>query len=196
MNLLFDMSFSGGPSWDFLQTLDGTVAVRLGSGQLDEVDPGAGRMFGLMSIVALPRRLSLDFRDVFQKGFGFDSIQGDFRFEDGTAYTCNLSLEGPAADIGIIGRADLVQRDYAQAAVVNANVGNTLPVVGALAAGPQAAAALFLFSQIFKKPLQDIGQVYYSVSGDWDEPSIEAADAALFATIGEQTGCLDESEQE
>lgn len=195
MNLQFDMSFSGGPSWSFLQTLDGDVTVSLGSGQLDEVEPGAGRMFGLMSIVALPRRLSLDFRDVFQKGFGFDSIQGSFRLEDGTAYTCNLSLQGPAADIGIIGRADLVNRDYAQAAVVNANVGNTLPVVGALAAGPQAAAALFLFSQIFKKPLQDIGQVYYSVSGDWDEPSIESADAAQFAAVGQQTGCLDESEQ-
>lgn len=194
MNLLFDMSFSGGPSWDFLRTLDGTVTVRLGSGQLDDVEPGAGRMFGLMSIVALPRRLSLDFRDVFQKGFGFDSIQGSFRLEDGTAFTCNLSLEGPAADIGIIGRVDLVNRDYAQAAVVSANVGNTLPVVGALAAGPQAAAALFLFSQIFKKPLQDIGQVYYSVSGDWDEPAIESANAAQFAAIGKQAGCLNDSE--
>ncbi len=194
LNLLFDMRFSGGPSWDFLRTLDGTVAVRLGSGQLDDVEPGAGRMFGLMSIVALPRRLSLDFRDVFQKGFGFDSIQGDFRLEDGTAYTCNLSLEGPAADIGIIGRVDLVNRDYSQAAVVNANVGNTLPVVGALAAGPQAAAALFLFSQIFKKPLQDIGQVYYSVSGNWDEPTIETANAAQFAAIGKQTGCLNNAE--
>ena len=194
MNLLFDISFSGGPSWDFLRTLDGTVAVRLGSGQLDDVEPGAGRMFGLMSIVALPRRLSLDFRDVFQKGFGFDSIQGNFRFDDGTAYTCNLSLEGPAADIGIIGRVDLVNRDYAQAAVVNANVGNTLPVVGALAAGPQAAAALFLFSQIFKKPLQDIGQVYYSVSGNWDEPAIESANAAQFAAIGDEAGCLNDSE--
>ncbi|NNC78312.1 MAG: TIGR02099 family protein [Woeseiaceae bacterium] len=194
MSLLFDMNWSGGPSWNFLQSLDGEVQVRLGSGQLDEVDPGAGRMFGLMSIVALPRRLSLDFRDVFQKGFGFDTINGTFRLEDGVAYTCNLSLVGPAADIGIVGRADLVNRDYSQAAVVSANVGNTLPVVGALAAGPQAAAALFLFSQIFKKPLQDIGQVYYGVSGNWDAPLIESADAQKFAVVGDQTGCLADSE--
>lgn len=194
MSLLFDMNWSGGPSWDFVRSLDGVVQVRLGSGQLDEVDPGAGRMFGLMSIVALPRRLSLDFRDVFQKGFGFDMIEGSFQLDDGVAHTCNLSLEGPAADIGIIGKADLVNRDYSQAAVVSANVGNTLPVVGALAAGPQAAAALFLFSQIFKKPLQDIGQVYYSVSGSWDAPLIDSADARRFATVGDQSGCLKDSE--
>ncbi len=193
MAIVADVFWSGGPRLDFLETLDGNVRVRLGSGQLDEVEPGAGRMFGLMSIVALPRRLSLDFRDVFQKGFGFDSIGGTFRIEDGTAYTCNLSLAGPAANIGIIGEVDLANRDYAQTAVVSANVGNTLPVVGALAAGPQVAAALFLFSQIFKKPLQDIGQVYYGISGPWDAPEIETTNAAAFATSGELAGCLAES---
>lgn len=193
MGMLLDLSWSGGPGGAFLETLDGTVQVRLGSGQLDEVEPGAGRMFGLMSIVALPRRLSLDFRDVFQKGFGFDSISGTFRIEDGTAYTCDLSLEGPAADIGIIGRAELVERSYTQTAIVSAKVGNTLPVVGAIAAGPQVAAAMFLFSQIFKKPLQDIGQVYYGISGSWDDPAIENADAEAFAESGRLAGCLDET---
>ncbi len=194
MGLLMDLSWSGGPRGDFLNTLDGEVQVRFGTGQLDEVDPGAGRMFGLMSIVALPRRLSLDFRDVFQKGFGFDKIEGTFEIEDGVAYTCNLSLEGPAADIGIIGRADLVDRSYEQTAVVSANFGSTLPVVGALAAGPQAAAAMFLFSQIFKEPLADIGQVYYHVSGSWDDPAVESADAKAFADSGQLAGCLEETE--
>ena len=194
MGILLDVNWSGGPSMDFIETLDGDVQVRFGSGQLNEVEPGAGRVFGLMSIVALPRRLSLDFRDVFQKGFGFDTISGTFRIEDGIAHTCNLSLEGPAAAVGIIGQADLVDREYSQTAVVGANVGDTLPIVGALAAGPQAAAALFLFSRIFKKPLQDIGQVFYSVSGSWDEPAVESADAEAFAASGELAGCLDDSE--
>ena len=41
---------------------------------------------------------------VFDKVFGFDKIDGTFRIVDGEAYTCNLSLEGPAANIAIIGR--------------------------------------------------------------------------------------------
>ena len=188
--MLLDISWSGGPSTDFLDSLDGDVQVRLGIGSLEEVEPGAGRVFGLMSIVALPRRLSLDFRDVFQKGFGFDKIDGAFRLEDGTAYTCNLKLEGPAADIGIVGRSNLVERSYDQTAVVSAKVGNTLPLVGVVVAGPQVAAALLLFTQIFKKPLQDMGRIYYSVSGSFDEPNVETSDAAAFGASGQLANCI------
>ncbi len=190
MRIGLDMQWSGGPNRRFLESLDGQVEVQLGNGQLNEVEPGAGRMFGLLSIAALPRRLSLDFSDVFQKGFGFDEISGTFRLEDGSAYTCDLSLVGPAADIGVTGQADLVAGNYSQAAVVNANLGNTLPVVGALAAGPQVAAALFLFSQIFKKPLKEVGQIYYSMSGPWDNPVVEATDAEAFAASAARAGCL------
>jgi uncharacterized protein (TIGR02099 family) len=194
MTLLFDVSWSGGPRTDVFETLDGDVQVRFGAGQLDEIEPGAGRLFGLMSIVALPRRLSLDFTDVFDKGFGFDQLDGTFRIVDGEAYTCNLSLEGPAANIAIIGRASLSEREYEQAAVVAANFGNTLPVVGAVVAGPQVAAALLILSQIFKKPLQEVGQVYYGIDGPWDNPVIEGTDAAAFASRAEVAGCMLESE--
>ncbi len=192
LTILFDLNWSGGPREDFMDSLSGGVTVNFGAGQLVEVEPGAGRVFGLMSVGALPRRLSLDFTDVFDKGYGFDTINGDFRLKDGEAYTCNLSLAGPAADIGIVGRASLVSREYEQAAVVSANVGNTLPIVGAVIAGPQVAAALLIFSQIFKKPLQDMGQVYYGIDGSWDEPTVDSTNAANFAERGELAGCIKE----
>ncbi|HSN52324.1 MAG TPA: AsmA-like C-terminal region-containing protein, partial [Woeseiaceae bacterium] len=194
MTLMFDVSWSGGPRTDVFASLDGDVQVRFGAGQLNEIEPGAGRLFGLMSIVALPRRLSLDFTDVFDKGFGFDALDGTFRIVDGEAYTCDLSLEGPAANIAIIGRASLTAREYEQTAVVAANFGNTLPVVGAVVAGPQIAAALLIFSQIFKKPLQEMGQVYYAIDGSWDDPAIESTNAASFASRAELAGCILESE--
>ncbi|MEO1204634.1 MAG: AsmA-like C-terminal region-containing protein, partial [Pseudomonadota bacterium] len=87
LGILLDIAWSGGPRLDIFETLNGEVQVRLGSGQLVEVEPGAGRVFGLISIVALPRRLSLDFRDVFDKGFGFDEIAGTFNISNGVATT-------------------------------------------------------------------------------------------------------------
>ena len=101
-------------------------------------------------------------------------------------------IESP--DIGIIGRTDITNKDYEQTAVVSTNVGNIAPVVTAFAAGPQAAAAVFLFSQIFKDPLEDIGTIYYTVTGSWDEPVIESANEEAFARSGELAGCLDNSE--
>ena len=189
MEMDIDVSWPGGPREDFLNDLEGEVVVRLGAGQLIEVEPGAGRIFGLMSVVALPRRLALDFSDVLEKGFGFDAILGTFRIENGNAYTCNLSLDSPAADIGIAGRVGLATRDYEQTAIVSANVGNTLPLVGVVVAGPQVAAALLIFSQIFKKPLQDMGQIYYGIEGSFDDAEVEVTNEARFAASLELAGC-------
>ena len=193
MNIDIDVKWTGGPSGEFLSDLTGEIKVEFGNGQLNEINPGAGRVFGLMSLVALPRRLSLDFSDVFEKGFGFDEIKASFRLENGSAYTCNLSLKGPAADIGIVGNADLKDQNYNQVALVSTNVGSTLPIVGAVVAGPQAAAALLLFSQIFKKPLKEMGQVYYNIDGLFVDPSVEISNTEQFTLVSDRSGCLYES---
>ena len=162
-----DVAWDGAPAKDFVASLDGEVSLRIADGTLDEVEPGAGRVVGLMSVAELPRRLSLDFRDVFQKGFNFD--------------------------VGLIGRASLDKRNYNQTAVVGVKVGNTLPAVGAVVAGPQVGAALLLFSQIFKKPLQGMTEVYYQINGSWDDPDIERTDAARFVATSELAGCAIET---
>ena len=134
---------------------------------------GAGRVVGLLSISALPRRLALDFRDVFNRGLVFDEINADFVVIDGNAYTDNLKLTGPVAEIGVIGRTGLRDRDYRQQAVVTAEPGKVLPTVGALLGGPAVAAALLIFTRIFKEPLKGIGRASYCVSGSWQEPMVE-----------------------
>ena len=196
MGVVFELSWAGGPRASFLDVLDGTMQMRLENGALEEVEPGAGRMLGLVSFVALPRRLSLDFRDVFSKGFRYDKIAGNFVFDDGIASTCDMSLEGPAALIGVVGQVDLANSEYQQGAVVSAKVGNTLPIVGAVVGGPPGAAAMLIFSQIFKKPLQSVGQVYYGISGPWEEPEIESINSDSFVRYGDLAGCLLEAEQE
>ena len=190
MNIDIDVKWPGGPREDYINYVQGDFNVSLGAGQLEEVEPGAGRMFGLLSVVALPRRLSLDFRDVFNKGFGFDEIIGDFKLNEGKAITCNLNLKGPAADIGVLGSVDLIAMEYDQTAIVSTNYGNTLPIVGAVVAGPPAAAALLLFSQIFKKPLQEMAQIYYDVLGTFEVPKINNTNAQNFALMSEKYECI------
>lgn len=192
MGVLMDLTWSGGPRASFLNALDGEVRVRMEQGQLEEVEPGAGRMLGLVSVIAIPRRLSLDFSDVFDRGFGYDSIAGTFHILGGNATSCDLSFEGPAADIGIVGSTNLVTNEYEQGVVISANVGATLPIVGAVVGGPPGAAAMLIFSQIFKKPLQEMGQVFYGISGPWDDPQIEQVDSDDFVRYGELAGCLPE----
>ncbi len=164
----------GPPSGAWLEHIGGDLALRAEKGSLVDVEPGgAGRAAGLLSISALPRRLALDFRDVFNRGLVFDEITADFAIVDGNAYTDNLKLTGPVAEVGLVGRTGLRDRDYRQQAVVTAEPGKVLPTVGALLAGPQVAAALLIFTRIFKKPLGGIGRASYCVTGTWQEPVVE-----------------------
>jgi uncharacterized protein (TIGR02099 family) len=173
-----DLSWPGGFDGDFLGQASGTLTVNAENGQLLSVQPGAGRVLGLLSVAALPRRLSLDFSDLTDKGLSFDSVHGDFELRKGDAFTSNLLLRGPAAEIGIAGRTGLGAHDYDQTAVVTGNLGATLPVAGALAGGPAVGAALLLFTRVFKEPLKGIARGYYRITGSWDEPVVERVDAA------------------
>ena len=181
--LEFDLTWEGAPTTAALAQTIGHAQLSLEKGQVIGIKPGAGRVMGLSSIAALPRRLALDFSDLTDKGLAFDSVHGDFDLRDGNAYTENVLLKGPAAEIGLIGRVGLKNKDYDQTAVVTGSVGNSLsiPVASTLVCGPVCGAAALLFTQVFKQPLKGLARGYYRITGSWDNPTVErikSADAA------------------
>jgi uncharacterized protein (TIGR02099 family) len=176
----FDMSWLGAPTADALSAATGKVQVALEKGQITGLKPGAGRVVGLASVAALPRRLALDFSDLTDKGLAFDTIRGDFDLREGSAFTDDVLVKGPAAEIGLIGRVGLKNKDYDQTAVVTGNVSSSLPLA-AFAAGPVIGGAVLIFTQVFKQPLKGLARGYYRITGNWDNPTVEritSADAA------------------
>ncbi|MGB9430514.1 MAG: YhdP family protein [Gammaproteobacteria bacterium] len=165
-----DLSWPAGPLGDMASALEGKLHVKLENGRLLEVKPGAGRIFGLLSINALPRRLLLNFSDVLGKGLAYDSLEGNFTLKDGDAYTSDLNLAGPAAKIQIVGRTGLVKHDFNEAVLVVPSVGPTLPILGALAGGLGVGAVVFVLSEIFRKPISEAGEIRYHLTGTWDNP--------------------------
>ncbi|CAK0754622.1 conserved hypothetical protein [Gammaproteobacteria bacterium] len=172
---LLHTEWSGPPHAFATKNLNGTLTVEVENGRLLQVSPGrTGRIFGLLSLQALPRRLALDFSDVFLKGLAFDRIQGDFEIEHGNAHSNNLGLQGPAADIKIEGRIGLSARDYDQKVTVTPSTGVTLPLAGALAAGSVGIGAALLLTQHLLQPNIDrITQAHYTLRGPWDDPKVE-----------------------
>ncbi len=154
----------------------GDMRMEIGKGRLLDIEPGAGRVFGLLGVHTLPRRLTLDFTDLFKKGLGFDRIVGDFDFKGGHAITDNLILESPSADIRFQGRIGLAERDYDQIVTVNPRVSESLPVAGAIAGGPAGAAVggvLMLLQKITEKDGKGIASTQYRMTGSWDDPKME-----------------------
>lgn len=174
-----EVTWQGGLRSDWLSEMEGEASITIRDGKLVGVEPGAGRVLGLLSIQALPRRLALDFKDVFGEGTSFDRISGDFRFAGGHAFTDNLIMRGPTADLGVVGRTGLVARDYDQTAVIGADLGRTLPLAGVVVGGPAVGAALYLLSEMLRKPFQ--AQATYRLTGTWEDPVIEKIGAAAAA---------------
>jgi uncharacterized protein (TIGR02099 family) len=179
----FDLSWAGPPTGESLSQAAGHLQFALDKGQVVGLKPGAGRVLGLTSVAALRRRLALDFSDLTDKGLAFDTVRGDFDLRDGNGYTENLLVKGPAAEIGLIGRVGLKNKDYDQTAVVTGSVSNSLPLA-ALAGGPVVAGAVLVFTQVFKQELKGLARGYYRITGNWDNPIVErikSADAAAAA---------------
>jgi uncharacterized protein (TIGR02099 family) len=175
--VIADLLWEGYPGEAMIYESTGSVELSVREGIVREVEPGGGRILGLASVSALPRRMSLDFSEITERGLVFDRIDGTFRIDFGNAWTCDLGLEGDIADMGIIGRVGILEEDYDQIAVVRPHVSNLAPVAGAFLAGPAVGAATLLITQIFKKPLSGMGGSYFTITGDWDDPQLEEADA-------------------
>jgi uncharacterized protein YhdP len=156
-----------------LASLDGTLHLDAREGQLTEVEPGAGRVLGLLSIARLPQRLTLDFHDFFSKGFAFNTLKGDIALGSGQARTDNLRIDGPAAEIKISGVADMRNETYDQTVDVFPKAGNLLTAVGAIAGGPVGAAIGAAANMVLKKPLGQLAAKTYHVSGPWKQPKVE-----------------------
>ncbi|MCA0394157.1 MAG: TIGR02099 family protein [Proteobacteria bacterium] len=174
--LQFTADWPRSPADFTLGALQGQLTVAIKDGRLVEVEPGAGRVLGLLSVAQLPRRLMLDFRDFFSKGFAFDRIGGHVRFDGGVAQSDDMVIDGPAAEIRMRGRSDLRAQTHDQTIEVLPKTGNLLPAVGALAGGPIGAAVGAVANAVLKKPLGEMGAKTYRVSGPWKEPKVEVVE--------------------
>ncbi|MGQ0658886.1 MAG: YhdP family protein [Chromatiales bacterium] len=172
-------TWAGMPAEFTLEKLDGSLAMSVKEGQfLDINNPATGRLFGLLSIQTLPRRLTLDFNDLFNKGMSFDRITGTFELDAGNAYTNNLTMEGSSARIEVTGRTGLAGKDYDQFATVTPQISDSLPVASALfgPAGAGVGAAIFLGKKIIPQLPAQIDKMLakqYTITGHWENPVIE-----------------------
>jgi uncharacterized protein (TIGR02099 family) len=159
-----------------LPGLQGRVDVSLSDGRLREVDPGVGRLLGLVSLDLIPRRMRLDFRDVYTQGLSFDRLVGEALIEGGDLLLPELQVRSPSAVVRISGRTGLVARDFDQSIVVVPRLRSTLPIVGALVGGPVTGAIVLLVERALGigGQVEEAARVEYFVTGPWSNPEVRA----------------------
>jgi uncharacterized protein YhdP len=171
-----DVSWQGSPITLDYASMDGKMNLLVEKGQFLKTEPGAARLLGVLNLQALPRRLTLDFRDVFSEGFAFDFVRGDVRIEKGIALTNNLQMKGVVAGALIEGRADIVRETQNLKVVVvpEINAGTASLYVATI--NPLVGLTSYLAQMVLSKPLVRAGTSEFHIDGTWADPRVTKVD--------------------
>ncbi|WP_069039702.1 YhdP family protein [Methyloversatilis sp. RAC08] len=165
------LRWNGNPLSIDYPSLSGAFKLSVSKGQFSKINPGAGRLLGILSLQALPRRITLDFRDVFSEGFAFDLIEGNVAVERGIMKTDDFELAGPAARVRISGSADIAAETQNLVVRVQPALSDSVSV-GVLIANPAVGVATYLAQKVLRDPLGQIFAFQYGVTGSWDDPVV------------------------
>ncbi|RJG05569.1 TIGR02099 family protein [Noviherbaspirillum cavernae] len=168
-----EISWKGQPFALDVPSLSGNFHMDIASGQFLKVDPSAAKLLGVLNMQALPRRLALDFRDVFSEGFAFDGITAAASITNGVAKTDSFKMRGVAATVLIDGTADIGResQNLHVAVIPEINVGAASVVYG-LAVNPVIGVGTFLAQLFLRDPLMKAFTFEYQVTGPWKEPVV------------------------
>lgn len=174
-----DLKWNGPLTGIHYPSLSGQLQVNADKGQFNKLEPGVGKLLGLISLQSLPRRLTLDFRDIFSEGLAFDSIEGKLAVRKGVMTTSEpLRIVGPAAQIEMQGSTDLRTETQDLQVVVRPEVGN-VAAVGVAVVNPVVGAAALLANTVLQKPLNRLFSYRYHVTGTWEDPKVDKAGSGI-----------------
>ncbi len=167
-----EVSWQGSPADFTFGTLAGAMQLTAKNGQFTKVEPGAGKLLGVLSLQSLPRRFTLDFRDVFSEGFAFDQISSTMQLAKGTVYTHDFLMKGPSATVKMSGLARLNDETVKLRVKVIPKLSEGVAVAGALLGGPVAGLGALVVQKALKDPIEEAISFEYMVDGGWNDPSV------------------------
>ena len=171
-NVAFDITWPNAPMDFGFEQLNGNVEWSLSDGYLTELSDKGSRIFTLFSLNSLVRKLSLDFRDVFAKGFFYDDMGGTLSIVDGKAYTDDTEIDGGAGEIEITGFTDLNTGGLNYNVSFAPNVTGNLPFLVYFLATPPTALAALAIDQVLTSA-KVISNVNYRVTGTIKDPKFD-----------------------
>jgi len=165
------LSWIGDPLAIDYPSLAGQVKLEAEDGRFLEMDPGLGKLVSLMSLQSLPRRIALDFRDVFSKGFEFEHIASSGDLAGGIMTVKDFRMRGSSAEVAMTGEVDLARETQDVRVRVIPSLGDSASTVIGLV-NPLLAIPAAIAQRILKNPLGQIFAFDYSVSGGWADPKV------------------------
>ncbi len=158
--------WQGLPFQFVISKVEADLKLNLKEGRISSIEPGVGRLLGVLAMGQWIKRLSLNFGDLYKKGLSFDTITGDFILKGGILSTKNLWVDAVPANISITGDVDLVNKTLENTVQVVPKSSGAIPIAGPIVEGIAGA-----ITQAFDKDYKD-GYYFgseYQISGKWSD---------------------------
>jgi len=169
-----NLTWLGSPFAIDYPSLSGDLQLSADKGQFLKAEAGAGRLLGVMSLQALPRRISLDFRDIFSQGFAFDSIRASAAISKGVVSTHDFKMTGVNASVLIEGEVDLRSETQDLHVLVLPQLNaESASVLYAFIASPAIGIATLVGQWVLRHPLSKIFSYEYDLTGSWADPQVK-----------------------
>ncbi|MDD5612474.1 MAG: YhdP family protein [Gallionella sp.] len=170
--LIANLSWAGHPDEFSYATLNGTLKLDTGKGQFLKMDPGMGKLLSILSLQSLPKRITLDFNDIFSEGFEFDNINGNATIKQGLMLTQDLHIEGSSAKVTMQGNVNLNNETQDLRVTILPTLGDSVSVLSAFAAGPVVGIGTLIVNKVLGNPLDKLVSFEYNISGTWSNPNV------------------------
>ncbi|MDD2863874.1 MAG: YhdP family protein [Methylococcales bacterium] len=131
-NAKLNLNWQGSPQEFGLEKLRGAIDLDLQNGRILSIEPGFGRILGVLALEQWLKRIQLDFSDVYSEGLTFDSINGHFDISQGKASTQNLTVDAIPAKILLKGDTDFVHENVDYLVDVTPKSADAVPIAGTI----------------------------------------------------------------
>ena len=178
--LVGKISWVGEPHKYSTKTLKGDLALDLAKGTILQVEPGVGRLLGVLSFQSITKIATLDIggvlKPVVAQGTPFDRITSKGTITNGLANISDLTMKGPQGTIRLSGIANLMDetQDMRITVLPNLNAGSASVAYSFI--NPIVGLSTLVGQYLFADEVSKLFQLDYLVQGTWDAPQVIVLD--------------------
>ncbi len=171
--LVGKVNWQGTPIAIDYPSLNSSLSFNLQRGQILQVEPGMGKLLGVLSLQSLARFLMLDFRGIFGSGLTFDQIQGTGTVKNGIGYTDNFEILSSSARITMSGSTHIPQEKQNLLVTVVPSIDAGSAALATAAINPLLGFSSYLAQLALSAAISHNFSHQYAITGSWANPQIE-----------------------
>jgi uncharacterized protein (TIGR02099 family) len=178
--LVGQLNWADAPYKYDLQTLQADLSLDIVKGTILQVDPGLGRLLGVLSFQGLTRIATLDIGGVLKpivtQGTPFDRITSRGTIANGVANIKDLNMKGPQGNVRLTGHANLLNETQDMRITVSPNFNAGTASLGYTFINPIIGLSTLVGQYLIADEVSKLFQLDYLVQGTWATPQIIALD--------------------